>query len=82
MGSELTVNDLIKSSIQQFVTQKIVDEINERVNEFRNELIRNKENMIAEVMNGIKVIETVKQNTDCPRYEIVFTNRYEPENNR
>ena len=47
--------DMIKKSVEEMVSEKIEEEINLEVKNFREKLEYRKDNYIAEVMKGIRI---------------------------
>lgn len=75
-NSDFMVSDFIKDIFKQQVSEKIDKEIDKKVKEFREELIDDKDNYIAEIMKGIRIYSELQTIDGCPRYQIVFENIY------
>lgn len=77
--TNFNVSDFIKNVFKQEVSKKIDEEIDKKVEEFRKELVNNKDNYIAEIMKAIRIYSEQQSTGYYPRYQIVFENVYKEE---
>ena len=77
--TNFNVSDFIKNVFRQEVSKKIDEEIDKKVEEFRKELVNNKDNYIAEIMKAIRIYSEQQSTGYYPRYQIVFENVYKEE---
>lgn len=66
--------DMIKKSVEEMVSEKIEEEINLEVKNFREKLEYRKDNYIAEVMKGIRIYHQKNPERLGIDYKIVFEN--------
>lgn len=64
----------LKNNVELVVRQNISKRIDEKVEEFRKELEDNKEQYIAEVMKGIRIMHSQEPGEWTMNYKIVFEN--------
>ncbi len=62
----------LTSSIKQLVDEKISQEIKEKVNQFERQLLDKKDQYIAEVMKGIRILH--EKDMNGINYQIIFKN--------
>lgn len=70
----------IKCSVKQIITEKVQEEIDKKVEQFRTELEDRKDNYIAEVMKGIRIYHERDMGSIGINYKIVFENVYRIDN--
>ncbi len=75
MGEEFIENG-IKLSVKQIVSETIQQAIDEKVEKFKRELEDRKDNYIAEVMRGIRIYHERDMKSEGINYRIVFENVY------
>ena len=68
----------IKCSVKQIITEKVQEEIDKKVEQFRIELEARKDNYIAEIMKGIRMCHEQGMNNEI-NYKIIFENIYSKE---
>ena len=64
----------LKNSVEQLVRINIQTEIEEMVQQFERRLLDRKDNYIAEVMKGIRIIHEKDIGTNGVNYKIIFEN--------
>lgn len=64
----------LENSIKQLVNEKISKEIEEKVIQFERQLLDRKDQYIAEVMKGIRILHEKDPNYDAMNYKIIFEN--------
>ena len=64
----------LKNSVEQLVRINIQTEIAEMVQQFERRLLDRKDNYIAEVMKGIRIIHEKDIDTNGVNYKIIFEN--------
>lgn len=73
MGEEFIENG-IKLSVKQIVSETIQQEIDKKVENFRKELEDRKDNYISEVMKGIRIYHEREIQGMGINYRIIFEN--------
>ena len=73
MGEEF-IGDAIKNSVEKIVREKIEEEIDKKVKQFKRELEYRKDNYIAEVMKGIRIFYERDFGSLGINYRIIFEN--------
>lgn len=73
MGEEF-IGDAIKNSVEKIVREKIEEEIDKKVKQFKRELEYRKDNYIAEVMKGIRIFHERDFGSLGINYRIIFEN--------
>lgn len=71
---EKFLEDMLKRSVEQLIRENINKRIDEKVEEFKRELEDNKEQYIAEIMKGIKIIHNRDHEAWGVNYKIIFEN--------
>lgn len=71
------IEEMIKREIERTISDRIEDEIIERTKEFHSELIQRKDQYIAEVMKGIRIMHENNPQGMYVDYRILFVNKYE-----
>lgn len=66
----------IKESTKQLIEEEVNKKIDEKVEQFKRELIDNKDKYIAEIMKGIRILVEMNNPEHCPRFKIEFENIY------
>jgi len=64
----------LENSIKQLVNEKISEEIKEKVRQFEIQLLDRKDQYIAEVMKGIRILHEQEPNMNAMNYKIIFEN--------
>lgn len=77
---EQFIEEILKKNIKAIISEKIGNEIKQKVENFRIELEDRKDNYIAEVMKGIRIYHERDMNSMAINYKIVFENIYRIEN--
>ena len=77
---EQFIEEILKKNIKAIISEKIDNEIKQKVENFRIELEDRKDNYIAEVMKGIRIYHERDMNDMAIDYKIVFENIYRIEN--
>lgn len=73
------LEEMLKKDIKSIVSEKIDEEIEQKVNNFKKELEDRKDNYIAEIMKGIRVYHERDQMSVGINYKIIFENIYRTE---
>lgn len=73
MGEEFIENG-IKLSVKQIVSETIQQEIDKKVEDFKRELEDRKDNYISEVMKGIRIYHERDTDSMGVNYRIIFEN--------
>ena len=73
------IEEVIKSEVCRMISDRIEDEIVEKTKEFHNTLIQRKDQYIAEVMKGIRIVHENNPEGMYTDYRILFVNKYEVE---
>lgn len=77
---EQFIEEILKKNIKAIISEKIDNEIKQKVENFRIELEDRKDNYIAEVMKGIRIYHERDRDSMAINYKIVFENIYRIEN--
>ena len=77
---ERIIEEGIKQIIQKEISDKIDEEIQQKVKDFTEELLARKDNYIAEVMKGIRIVHERDFGSMGINYRIIFENIYKIEN--
>ncbi len=64
----------LENSIKQLVNEKISEEIKGKVRQFENQLLDRKDQYIAEVMKGIRILHEKEPTLNSMNYKIIFEN--------
>ena len=72
------LTEMFNKNIEEIVRGRIIDEINEQVNKFRERLESQKDDYIAEVMKGIRIAHSHDPMSCEMNYKIIFENVYTP----
>lgn len=70
------LEEILKKNIKSIVSEKIDEEIEQKVNNFKKELEDRKDNYIAEIMKGIRVYHERDIMSKGINYKIIFENIY------
>lgn len=73
------MTELIKQEVERQISERLDEEIAERTKAFHKELTERKDQYIAEVMKGIRIVHEYNPQTMYMDYRIMFINRYEVE---
>lgn len=71
---EKFLGDMLKNSVEQIIREDIDKRIEEKVEEFKRELQDNKEQYIAEIMKGIRILHSQEPGEWTMNYKITFEN--------
>ena len=71
------IEKCIKNAIADYVSETIDKEIANRIEMFRKELTWRKDEYIAEVMKGIRIVHEYNPENMYVDYRILFVNKYE-----
>ena len=76
--------EAIKREVEKIISESIDEEIKDRTIAFHKELTERKDQYIAEVMKGIRIVHEYNPQTMYMDYRIMFINRYavEPQTER
>ena len=77
---EQFIEEILKKNIKAIISEKIDNEIKQKVENFRIELEDRKDNYIAEVMKGIRIYHERDMGSMGINYKIVFENVYRIDN--
>ena len=75
MGEDL-IEFGIKTNVECIIRETVKREIDQKVEEFRRELEDRKDNYIAEVMKGIRIIHERDIKSSTINYKVIFENIY------
>ena len=67
---------VIKSEVERIISERIDKEIEDRTIAFHKELTERKDEYIAEVMKGIRIVHEYNPEDMYMDYRIMFVNRY------
>ena len=70
------LEEILRKNIKSIVSEKIDEEIEQKVNNFKKELEDRKDNYIAEIMKGIRVYHERDTMSMGINYKIIFENIY------
>ena len=78
------MDEVIKRAVEEIISESIDKEIEDRTIAFHKELTERKDQYIAEVMKGIRIVHEYNPQTMYMDYRIMFINRYavEPQTER
>ncbi len=62
----------LTNSVKQLINEKISEEIKEKVKQFEKQLLDQKEQYIAEIMKGIRILH--EKDFNGVNYKIIFEN--------
>lgn len=71
---EKFIEKAIKDSLEKLISEKIEQEIAEKIKDFKKELEDRKDQYIAEIMKGIRIIHEREHNSMQMNYKIIFEN--------
>lgn len=77
---ERFIEQAIKDSVERLVSEKIEQEIANKIQTFKRELEDRKDQYIAEVMKGIRIYSSRDIETNGMNYKIIFENVVRLEN--
>lgn len=77
---EQFIEEILKKNMKAIISEKIDNEIKQKVENFRIELEDRKDNYIAEVMKGIRIYQERDRDSMAINYKIIFENIYRIEN--
>lgn len=66
----------IKTNVECIIREKVNEEIDEEVKKFRRKLEDRKDDYIAEVMKGIRIIHEREMHNEAINYKVIFENVY------
>lgn len=76
MNSEDYILNKIKEATKELIEEEVNKKIDEQVEQFKRELINNKDKYITEIMKGIRIFVEMQNPEHCPRFKIEFENIY------
>ena len=78
------MDEVIKRAVEEIISESIDKEIEDRTIAFHKELTERKDQYIAEVMKGIRIVHEYNAQGMYMDYRIMFINRYafEPQTER
>lgn len=68
------LEEILKKQVESYVSEKIQKEIDKKVEEYYKELTYRKDEYIAEVMKGIRILHEKDQFSLGINYKIIFEN--------
>ncbi len=74
MDNEKYIEKYLKDSLHNIIAMNVDAEINKKVQEFQNQLIDRRDQYIAEIMKGIRIMHEQEPLTNTMNYRIVFEN--------
>ena len=66
----------LKISLKNIIEVKVQEEIDEEVEKFKKRLTDRKDDYIASIMAGIRIIHEINDSDNCVNYKIIFENRF------
>ena len=71
----MNIEEILKKETSQYISKKIDEEIEKKVNDFRYELTNRKDDYISEIMKAIRIHEERVPRSMQNQYIITFENR-------
>ena len=71
------LEEILKEEVKKYISHKLDQEIEERVNKIYKELTYRKDDYIAEIMKGIRILHEKDAFNNCINYKITFENKVE-----
>ena len=71
---EFNIGEILKKEVQKNIEIKIDKLIEDEVNDFTKKLLMRKDDYIAEIMRGIRILHEKDQFNNCVNYKIIFEN--------
>lgn len=71
------LEEILKQEVKKYISNKLDLEIEERVDKIYKELIYRKDDYIAEIMKGIRILHEKDQYSLGVNYKIIFENKVE-----
>ena len=75
------LGEFIKHNIEEIISNRVDEEIEKKVEDFRYDLESRKDNYIAEIMKGIRIYHERDQYSNGINYKIIFENVVKVETN-
>ena len=82
INKEEYIEKYLKDSLTRIVTLSVDEEINKKVQEFENQLVDRRDQYIAEIMKGIRILHSQNMEDKSMNYKIIFENVTRIENRR
>ena len=71
------LEEILKQEVKKYISKKLDLEIEERVDKIYKELTYRKDDYIAEIMKGIRILHEKDQYSLGVNYKIIFENKVE-----
>ena len=71
------LEEILKQEVKKYISEKLDLEIEERVDKIYKELTYRKDDYIAEIMKGIRILHEKDQYSLGVNYKIIFENKVE-----
>ena len=71
----MNIEEILKNAVKENIEAKIEQLIEDEVNNFTKQLLRRKDDYIAEIMKAIRICEEQKPDTLQNHYTITFENK-------
>lgn len=75
--AEVNIASVLEKAMEELIAENIDKEIVKRTEDFHRELVSRKDQYIAEVMKGIRIVHERNPENLCFDYRIMFVNKYE-----
>ena len=74
INKEEYIEKYLKDSLKRIVALSVDEEINKKVQEFENQLVDRRDQYIAEIMKGIRILHSQNMEDKSMNYKIIFEN--------
>jgi hypothetical protein len=71
---DLNIEEILKNEVKQNIEVKIDKLIEDEINDFTKQLLRRKDDYIAEIMKGIRILHERDHFMNTINYKIIFEN--------
>lgn len=71
---ENNIEEMLKKEVQKNIEIKIDKLIEDEINDFTKKLLMRKDDYIAEIMRGIRILHEKNHFNNCINYKIIFEN--------
>lgn len=74
--NNLDIKNILENNLKDYIAEEVDKQIEQKVNEFRNILVNNKDHYIEHLMKNIRIIHEYNNNNNKINYTITFINEY------
>lgn len=74
--NNLDIKNILENNLKDYIAEEVDKQIEQKVNEFRNILVNNKDHYIEHLMKNIRIIHEYNNNNNIINYTITFINEY------